>query len=141
VQAVPAGTAQLSRASSQVSAHSGPPAHGSPAWTLQVSAPHVSAPLQWSPSSHGAALAVETQPPGVHASSVQALPSSHSALVVHAGASGGGGPSGGVDESSPQPGASTRQIPAIPAISRKRAIVTHHPRTAIGRTRDTAGRL
>jgi hypothetical protein len=50
VQVENSGPAQPS-CSSQVSAHSGPPAQGSPACTLQLPPAHVSAPLQNKPSS------------------------------------------------------------------------------------------
>src|SRR5262245_20497830 len=62
VQWVPAVAVQVSVPSLQVLLHSGPAAHGSPAWTLQPPPEHVSAPLQNSPSSHGALLALWTQP-------------------------------------------------------------------------------
>src|SRR6185369_16248023 len=42
--------------SSHVSAHTGPPRHGSPACPLQVPPAQVSTPLQNVPSSHGAVL-------------------------------------------------------------------------------------
>src|SRR5262249_51270588 len=53
VQLVVAGSKQLSAASLQVCAHSGPPAQGSPVWLLQPPAPsQVSAPSQKRPSVH-----------------------------------------------------------------------------------------
>src|SRR5262249_38440118 len=56
VHAVPAESKQLSAASLQLWAHSGPPAQGLPAWTVQLPPPHVSGPLQKRPSPRGAAL-------------------------------------------------------------------------------------
>src|SRR5262245_64296149 len=83
VHAVPAGSRQLSAASLQVSAHSGPPVQGLPTCT-QVPPLHVSGPLQKSPSSHGAVLFGCVQAPApLHWSFVHALPSS-----VHRGAGG-----------------------------------------------------
>src|SRR5262249_51274337 len=82
VHAVPDATKQLSAISLHEFAHSAPPAHGSPAWRLQLPPEHVSAPLQKRPSLHGALLAVCVQPftsapgaSGSHASVVQTLPS------------------------------------------------------------------
>ena len=70
---------QLSATSSQDSKQfwspSGP-GHGSPAWSEQVPPEHVSAPLQNSPSEHGAALFGWPQAPAPsHTSSVQTLES------------------------------------------------------------------
>jgi hypothetical protein len=53
VHAVPAGSKQLSAVSLQASAHSGPPAHGLPAWLEQAPPLHASVPLQYRPSSQG----------------------------------------------------------------------------------------
>jgi hypothetical protein len=76
LQLVPAGAAHVSAASLQVRLHSGPPAQGSPMCTPQVPAAHVSAPLQKTPSSHGAVFAGCTHwPVPLHASVVQTLPS------------------------------------------------------------------
>ena len=81
VQAVPPGAKQSSAASSQVDAHSLPPAQGSPTWAPQLPAEQVSAPLQKTPSSQGAVLLAWTQVPAPsHWSSVQALPSSVQAV-------------------------------------------------------------
>src|SRR5689334_4911646 len=55
VHAEPAATKQFWLASLQMSAHSGPPAHGSPA-CVHVPPAQVSTPLQKIPSSHGFVL-------------------------------------------------------------------------------------
>src|SRR5262249_18373324 len=81
VHAVPDGAKQLSAASLQADAHSAPPAHGSPAWTLQLPLLHASPPLQNSPASQGAVLFGCAQVPApLHWSLVQPLPSSAHAV-------------------------------------------------------------
>src|SRR5262249_55762084 len=79
VQVVPAGSKQVSAASSHASAHSEPPAHGSPPW-VHTPPLQTSAPLQKRPSSHGAVLLVcRHTPVPLHWSFVHTLPS-----LVHA---------------------------------------------------------
>src|SRR5215831_6692751 len=82
VQPVVAGWKQFCAVSLQWLAHSEPPVHGSPAWTLQPPPEQVSAPLQNIPSSQLAAFAVCVHPfasapgaSGSHASLVQTFPS------------------------------------------------------------------
>src|SRR5207248_2346896 len=79
VQAIVAGSKQLSAASLQVRAHSGPPAHGSPAWFVQPPAPsQVSGPLQNVPSLHDAPsgeLGCVHVPAPSHTSLVHGFPS------------------------------------------------------------------
>src|SRR5262249_59951702 len=66
---------QLWAPSLHVLAHSGPPAHGSPAW-VQAPPLQTSAPLQKRPSSHGAVLfGCVHVPVPLHRSSVHGLPS------------------------------------------------------------------
>src|SRR5207253_32440 len=86
VHAVVTGSKQLSAASLQVCAHSGPPTHGSPAWLMQPpAASQVSAPLQKRPSLHddpaGAFGCVHVPAPS-QTSVVQPLPSlAHGAVL------------------------------------------------------------
>src|SRR5262249_48042895 len=63
VQLLRAGLRQSSVASLHPLLQTGPPAHGSPACVLQPPPLHVSAPLQNSPSLHGAVLFGCTQAP------------------------------------------------------------------------------
>ena len=81
-QVLPERSKQLSVASLQVSAHSVPPVHGSPAWT-QAPPLQVSVPLQNNPSLHDAVLFGLEQPtPAVQTSFVQTFPSLQAALFA-----------------------------------------------------------
>jgi hypothetical protein len=74
---VPAATKQSSSVSLQPSAHSVPPAQGSPVWFAHVPPLHVSLPLQNRPSLQGSALLTAAQfPAPSHSLSVHSLPSS-----------------------------------------------------------------
>src|SRR5579862_6210627 len=86
VHGVMSGSKQLPAASLQVCAHSGPPAHGSPAWFVQPPAPsHVSAPLQKVPSLQAEpadAFGWVQVPAPSHTSFVQSFPSlAHGAVL------------------------------------------------------------
>src|SRR5262249_26866972 len=85
VHGVPPGSKQLPADSLHASAHSGPLAHGSPACWPHAPPLHVSAPLQKTPSSHGAVLfGCAHVPDPSHWSLVQRFPSSAQALPVSA---------------------------------------------------------
>jgi hypothetical protein len=91
VHGVSSASKQLSALSLQESAHSGPPEQGLPPWIEQVPPPHVSAPLQYRLSLHGAELfgCVHTSPLPSQTSFVQPFASVEHELPADCFASAG----------------------------------------------------